>query len=57
MADWYDKAQDSLVEEAVATTGLTEAQFNEAYSFLNEIGLIDYDIEKEVLYERYADEE
>lgn len=57
MADWYDKAQDSLVEEAIAYTGLTEEQFNEAYSFLNEIGLIDYDIEKEVLYERYAEED
>lgn len=56
MADWYDKAQKELVEEAVASTSLTEEQFIEAYSFLNEIGLIDYDVEKEVLYERYEED-
>lgn len=53
MADWFDAATKCLIDEAVADTGLTAEQFNAAYSFLNEVGLIDYDIEKEVLYERY----
>lgn len=57
MSDWFDEAQESLKSEAVAATGVTADQFNAVYGFLSEIGLIDYDTEKEVLYERYVDDE
>lgn len=56
MSDWYTRALEFLTEEAIEQTGVNETQFNVVYSFLNEIGLIDYDIEKEVLYERYVNE-
>lgn len=56
MSDWYTRALEFLTEEAIEQTGVNEAQFNVVYSFLNQIGLIDYDIEKEVLYERYVNE-
>lgn len=55
MSDWYSQARAELIDEVVAETGLTAEQFQQAYAFLNEIGLIDYDIEKEVLYDRYID--
>ncbi len=56
MADWFDEAQKCLVADATAETGVTEEQFNAVYGFLSELGLIDYDIEKEVLHERYIEE-
>lgn len=57
MADWFDEAQKCLEEEAIAEAGVTAEQFNAVYGFLSEIGLIDYDVEKEVLYDRYIEEE
>ncbi len=56
MADWFDRAQEMLEADACKQTGLTLDQFNAVYGFLSEIGLIDYDVEKEVLYERYIED-
>lgn len=56
MSDWYDRASEMLEADVCKQCGITSEQFTEIYSFLNEIGLIDYDIEKEVLYERYIEE-
>lgn len=49
--DWYDAAVEQLFEE------LSDMSGAEAYSFLSEIGLIDYDVEKEILWERYVGDE
>lgn len=58
MADWYDSGIAALYEEGAEQTGLTIEQFKAAYSFLSEIGIVDYDIEKDVVFERYcADDE
>ncbi len=44
-------------EESAEQSGLTIEQFRAAYSFLSEIGIVDYDIEKEIVFERYSGEE
>lgn len=56
MSDWYERAQEMLEADACKHANVSVDQFTAIYSFLNEIGLIDYDIEKEVLYERYIEE-
>lgn len=55
--DWYDDALEQLKEDAVEETGLTREQFDNAYSFLFNFGLIDYDVEKDLLYDTYVDPE
>ena len=57
MSDWYDQAQEMLEADVCKHAGVSREQFNAVYGFLNDIGLIDYDTEKEVLYERYVDDE
>lgn len=55
--DWYDKGREELFFEL---WDLVEAKMEDVktiYSHLCEIGLIDYDIEKEILHERYQDED
>ncbi len=50
---WYTTGMTALFEEGVVETGVTEEQFAKVYAFLNEIGIIDYDIEKDVVFDRY----
>lgn len=57
MADWYYKGMQELREEASEKTGLTIDQVQAVYSFLNEIGIIDYDIEKEIVFDRYCSDD
>lgn len=56
MADWYETGKERLYDDAVAETGLTKEQFKKAYAFLSQINMIDYDLEKEIIFEVYADE-
>lgn len=56
MSDWYDEGVNKIRIELAEAAGITAEQANKAYGFLNEVGLIDYDIEKDVLYERYNEE-
>lgn len=56
MADWYDTALDAFYDELSAEAGISLEQAKAAYAFISEIGLADYDIEKEVLHERYIEE-
>jgi len=57
MSDWYTERQKLLVEEATSELDVTEEDFQKVYSFLTELGLIDYDIEKDIFWERYMDNE
>jgi hypothetical protein len=57
MSDWYDKGYNQLLEELeaeIATAASNQDRAVKAYAFLNNIGLIDYDIEKEIIGERYG---
>lgn len=56
MADWYDNGLEKMFAEFVEETDLSLDQAKRAYGFLSNIGIVDYDIEKEVIRERYDDE-
>ena len=59
MSDWYDEGLSKLKEELtniVVDNNEPEQIASAIYGFLNEIGLIDYDNEKEILWERYNNE-
>lgn len=53
MSDWYDEGMDKIRVELAEAAGITIEQAVTAYGFLSEAGLIDYDVEKEVIFERY----
>ena len=57
MTDWYTKGRAELIEEIVEECGVSEDQANSVYSFLSEIGIVDYDIEKDVIFDRYCSDE
>lgn len=57
MADWYDKALEEFIEEASTYLKVSPEKFTEIYGYLSNIGLVDYDIEKEYLYDNFSDEE
>ena len=57
MADWYDVGMSKLQKELMEEAGITERQAIDAYAFLSEVGLIDYDVEKEVISDRYEDDQ
>lgn len=57
MADWFDDAETKIRQEVAEECGVTYAQANAVYGFLAEAGLIDYDVEKEVLWARYNEDE
>lgn len=57
MSDWFSTAQVAMYTELEAETGVSQEAAKSVYAFLSEIGLIDYDVEKEIFYERYIDED
>lgn len=56
MSDWFAKSKDELIFDMRIDVGLTEEQARGAYAYLYNVGLIDYDIEKEVLWDLYGEE-
>lgn len=57
MSDWYNDSTSAMFDELVAETGVPMEQARRVYSFLASIGLIDYDVEKEIFYARYVSDE
>lgn len=53
MQDWYEKGSVMLLDEIVEETGVAKDSVEKVYAFLNNIGLVDYDNEKEIIWERY----
>lgn len=56
-ADWYNDGLAELKSDCADHTGLTIDQVSAVYAFLSQVGLIDYDIEKEIILERYGEDE
>lgn len=60
---WYNLGMEKLLKELSdyisPHLGLNDPDLTAqlAYGFLSEINIIDYDIEKEVIYARYCDDE
>lgn len=57
MADWYDNAKKEFMLDLWTFTETDPEAAQKIYSYLVNEGLIDYDIEKEYLYDNYAEED
>lgn len=57
MADWYDKALEEFQIDGYLASEVSHTDFQRVYSYLSDCGLIDYDIEKEYLYDNYVEDE
>ena len=53
--DWYSDGNDRLMKEISSDLGHPQNVVANIYSCLVNTGFIDYDIEKEVIYDRYYD--
>ncbi len=53
--NWYEVGRDEMFEYLVEETGLTLKQVKSVYVELTHIGLIDYDTEKDVIWEQFCD--
>lgn len=56
MADWYEKGMNILLDDIHEATEVDKDTVSIIYSHLVNIGLIDYDVEKEYILENYWDE-
>ena len=57
MADWYDTAKKEFMLDLWTFTETTSEAAEKIYAYLVNEGLIDYDIEKEFLYDNYVEED
>lgn len=55
MSDWFEEEHIHFRTEGMDVTGVDEDSFRAVYSWLAEQGLIDYDVEKEVFWNRRMD--
>ena len=53
----YKVAYDRMIEYISEASVLSIGQVRDVYAVMHNIGLIDYDIEKEVVWEQFSDEE
>lgn len=56
MADWYDTAKKEFMLDLWTFTETTPEAAEKIYAYLVNEGLIDYDIEKEFLYDNYVED-
>ncbi len=54
MSDWFSEGIESLKLDIAVNTGVDQESVDAVYSFLINIGMIDYDTEKEVVWNRYT---
>lgn len=57
MSDWYDKAYEEFMYDGPLFSEVSPEDFKKVYSFLSNEGLIDYDTEKDYLYDKYTEDE
>jgi len=54
MSDWYDKAYEEFMQDLWSFNSVSPEDAKKIYGYLSDIGLIDYDNEKEYLYDNYV---
>lgn len=54
--DWLDTGYDQMMQYISEVSGLSEGQVRDVYAVIYNLGLIDYDVEKEVVFEQFSDE-
>lgn len=57
MGNWFDESYEKLIEDIAEIAEISIEAVKEVYSYLSNIGLIDYDVEKEVFWDLYGSEE
>lgn len=57
MSDWYDKALKEFMFDGPLFSEVTVESFEKVYNFLRNEGLVDYDVEREYLYDNYVEDE
>lgn len=55
MEDWYDKAKEEFLFDLAAFNDAPADVTKRVYQYLIDIGVVDYDIEKEYLYSEYRE--
>lgn len=56
MADWFDRGLEDFHREMADEFGVELDLVRTLYYYLSNEGFIDYDTEKELIYERYGEE-
>jgi hypothetical protein len=54
--DWYQNGHNLMIDYISEKAVLSIAQVRDAYAVMRRLGLIDYDIEKDVILEYFCDE-
>lgn len=54
MSDWYEEGYDELIDDISDETKVSKDNVKLVYSYLVNVGIIDYDIEKEVIFDLYG---
>lgn len=58
MPNWYDEGYERMMQYILdSCAGLTREQVRDVYAVMSEIGLIDYDTEKEVIWDQFYEAE
>lgn len=52
--DWFDDGYDQMMDYISEASGLSLGQVRDVYAVMHQIGLIDYDIEKEIIWEQFC---
>lgn len=55
--DWYTTARKEFMLDLWFGAEVSPEDAERVYTYLSNVGLIDYDIEKEYLWENYVEEE
>lgn len=53
--DWFDNALEELYVQASRDTNLGYDEVVRVYSYLSDLGFIDYDTEKEILWDLFVE--
>lgn len=55
--EWFVEGYDKMMDYISEASGLSLGQVRDVYAVMHGLGLIDYDVEKEVISEQFCDEE
>jgi len=55
--DWYTKARNDFMQDLWSFNEVSPEDAQTIYSYLVNVGLIDYDVEKDFLWDEYVEDE
>lgn len=54
-SDWFDTAKEEFMIDLALFNSVSQEDAQKIYSYLVNVGLIDYDVEKEFLFDQYTE--